>query len=751
LDVQQTLTIEKASQAITFEALADKTYGDAAFDLTATGGASGHEVTFTSSDETVASISGSTVTIVGAGTATITASQAGNDNYSAALDVQQTLTIEKASQAITFEALADKTYGDAAFDLTATGGASGHAVTFTSSDETVASISGSTVTIVGAGTATITANQAGNDNYSAALDVQQTLTIEKASQAITFEALADKTYGDAAFDLTATGGSSGHVVTFTSSDETVASVSGSTVTIVGAGTATITASQAGNDNYSAALDVQQTLTIEKASQAITFEALADKTYGDAAFDLTATGGASGHEVTFTSSDETVASISGSTVTIVGAGTATITASQAGNDNYSAALDVQQTLTIEKASQAITFETLTDKTYGDADFDLTATGGASGHEVTFTSSDETVASISGSTVTIVGAGTATITASQAGNENYSAALDVTQSLTIEKASQAITFEALADKTYGDAPFDLTATGGGSGYAVTFTSSDETVASVSGSTVTIVGAGTATITASQSGNDNYSAALDVSQSLMIGQASLMVSAGDEFRVYGEVNPGFTIGYQGFIGDDSEADLETIPTASTLATQTSDVGTYAITVSGGVAQNYAFTYTDGTLTINKAQATVTLENLTQPADGTAKSPTVTTNPAALAYSMTFDGSSTLPTQAGTYVVEVTLLETNYEGSVTGNFVLTKAVALGALPLVNEVKVYPNPAAERLTVSGDDGLLVKIYDISGVLLLEDEINQTIAIDRLRAGVYLLQVSDANGRVVSHQRVVKY
>ena len=687
---------------------------------------------------------------MGAGTVTITASQAGNDNFGEALDVTQSLTIEKASQAITFEALADKTYGDAAFDLTATGGASGHAVTFTSSDETVASVSGSTVTIVGAGTVTITASQAGNDNYSAALDVQQTLTIEKASQAITFEALTDKTFGDAPFDLTATGGSSGHAVTFTSSDETVASVSGSTVTIEGAGTATITASQAGNDNYSAALDVSQSLTIEKASQAITFEALTDKTYGDAAFDLTATGGSSGHAVTFTSSDETVASVSGSTVTIVGAGTATITASQAGNDNYSAALDVQQTLTIEKASQAITFAALADKTYGDADFDLTATGGASGHEVTFTSSDETVASISGSTVTIVGAGTATITASQAGNDNYSAALDVQQTLTIEKASQAITFAALADKTYGDADFDLTATGGASGHEVTFTSSDETVASVSGSTVTIVGAGTATITASQAGNDNYSA-VDVSQSLMIGQASLMVSAGDEFRVYGEVNPGFTIAYQGFIGDDSEADLETVPTASTLATQTSDVGTYAITVSGGVAQNYAFTYTDGTLTINKAQAKVTLENLTQTADGTAKSPTVTTNPAALNYSMTFDGSSTLPTQAGTYVVEVTLLETNYEGSATGNFVLTKAVALGTLPLVNEVKVYPNPAAERLTVSGDDGLLVKIYDISGVLLLEDEINQTIAIDRLRAGVYLLQVSDANGRVVSHQRVVKY
>ncbi len=376
--------------------------------------------------------------------------------------------------------------------------------------------------------------------------------------------MADKTYGDAAFDLTATGGASGHAVTFTSSDETVASISGSTVTIVGAGTATITANQAGNDNYSAALDVQQTLTIEKASQAITFEALADKTYGDAAFDLTATGGASGHAVTFTSSDETVASISGSTVTIVGAGTATITANQAGNDNYSAALDVQQTLTIEKASQAITFEALADKTYGDAAFDLTATGGASGHAVTFTSSDETVASISGSTVTIVGAGTATITANQAGNDNYSAALDVQQTLTIEKASQAITFEALADKTYGDAAFDLTATGGASGHAVTFTSSDETVASISGSTVTIVGAGTATITANQAGNDNYSAA-DVQSEFDDWPSIIMCRQVMSSGCMAEVNPGFTIAYQGFIGDDSEADLETVPTASTLATQT------------------------------------------------------------------------------------------------------------------------------------------------------------------------------------------
>ncbi|MEQ8580208.1 MBG domain-containing protein, partial [Marinoscillum sp.] len=470
---------------------------------------------------------------------------------------------------------------------------------------------------------------------------------------------------------------------------------------------------------------------------------------DQAFDLTATA-SSELTVTFTSSDETIASVSGNTVTIMGAGTATITASQAGNDNYSAALDVSQSLTIEKATQTISFEPLANRTYGDQAFDLTATA-SSELTVTFTSSDETIASVSGNTVTIMGAGTATITASQAGNDNYNAALDVAQSLTIEKATQTIRFEALANRTYGDQAFELMATGGASGQTVTFTSSDETVASVSGSTVTIMGAGIVTITASQAGDDNHGVASDVSQNLIIGKASLMVSAGDASRVYGAVNPVFTIGYQGFIGDDSEADLEAVPSASTLATQTSDVGTYAITVSGGADQNYVFDYTEGILIINKALATITLAGLSQTADGTAKSPTVTTDPAALNYSITFDGSSTLPTQAGTYAVEVTVLETNYEGSASGSFVLTKAVALGALPMVNEVKVYPNPATERLTVSGDDGLIVKIYDISGVLQIEHKTNQTIAVDSLPAGVYLIQVSDPNGRMVSHQRVVKY
>jgi len=84
---------DKMDQVITFTALPTKILGDPSFTLNATGGASGNPVTFVSSNPAVATISGNVVTIVGVGTVTITASQAGNAIYHAAADVSQVLTV----------------------------------------------------------------------------------------------------------------------------------------------------------------------------------------------------------------------------------------------------------------------------------------------------------------------------------------------------------------------------------------------------------------------------------------------------------------------------------------------------------------------------------------------------------------------------------------------------------------------------------------------------------------------------------
>jgi len=254
------------------------------------------------------------------------------------------------------------------------------------------------------------------------------------NQTITFNTVTDKSVGDATFDLTATA-SSGLPVTYSSSDTTVATISGNTVTIVGEGITIITASQAGDANYNAATSVTQEFTVNptgKLAQTITFAPLTNKTVGDAAFNLTATAAPSGLAVTYASSNIAVATISGNTVTIVGEGITTITASQAGDASYNAATSVTQEFTVNpigKLAQTISFAPLTNKTIGDATFNLTATAAPSGLAVTFASSNTAVATISGNTVTIVGEGTTMITASQDGNDTYYAAENVERNLKV----------------------------------------------------------------------------------------------------------------------------------------------------------------------------------------------------------------------------------------------------------------------------------------------------------------------------------
>jgi autotransporter-associated beta strand protein len=529
-----------------------------------------------------------------------------------ALSTTGTILVAKGPQTITFEALAGKTFGDAAFILTASA-SSGLPIGYSSSDTSVATVSGSTVTIVGAGSTTITASQSGNANYLAATSVQQTLTVGKAAQTLSFGTLAAKTFGNAAFSLTGTS-SSGLSVSYSSSNTAVATVSGSTVTIVGAGSTTITASQPGNTNYLTATSVPQTLSVGQASQTITFGTLASKTFGDATFSLGATT-TSALPITYVSSNPAVATISGNTVTLVSAGSTTITASQPGNTNYLAATSVPQTLTVNQASQTINFGALASKTFGDASFSLGATT-TSALPITYVSSNPAVATISGNTVTLVGAGSTTITASQPGNTNYLAATSVPQTLTVGQASQTISFGVLASKTYGDASFSLGAAAS-SGLSVSYASSNTSVATVSGSTVTIVGAGSTTLTASQPGNTNYLAASSVPQTLTVNSASALVSLGD------------------------------------------------------LTANY---------------------------DGSAKPVSVTTTPAGLSVAVTYNGSSTVPINPGTYAVNAVVTDPNYTGSASNTLVILNVLTV----VQNETRTLANQTTSFQSLLNDGTLVI-------------------------------------------------
>ncbi len=101
------------------------------------------------------------------------------------------------------------------------------------------------------------------------------------------------------------------------------------------------------------------------------------------------------------------------------------------------------------------------------------------------------------------------------------------LTINKASQTITFGALTPALDNAAPFALTGTAS-SGLQVTYASSNPAVATVSGDQVTIVGVGSTIITASQAGDQDHLAAVDVPQTLTVVRANPLAVTGGPYKV-------------------------------------------------------------------------------------------------------------------------------------------------------------------------------------------------------------------------------
>src|SRR5690606_31575002 len=128
-----------------------------------------------SSNEQVATVVGNKVTIIGLGTTTITASQAGNAEYAESSDVSRELVITKVPQEITFEPIGDRTSDAPSFEIIAFT-RSGLPIIFTVSGP--AAIEGNEISLKGTpGVVSVTATQGGNDIYSNAEPVVRTFEV----------------------------------------------------------------------------------------------------------------------------------------------------------------------------------------------------------------------------------------------------------------------------------------------------------------------------------------------------------------------------------------------------------------------------------------------------------------------------------------------------------------------------------------------------------------------------------------------
>ena len=123
----------------------------------------------------------------------------------------------------------------------------------------------------------------------------------------------------------------------------------------------------------------------------------------------------------------------------------------------------------------------------------------------------------------------------------------------------------------------------------------------------GAGFYPITVTGGEADNYNIICQNGQ-LTVNKAALHVYVADVTRTYGEQNPQFTCRYDGFVNGDSQSAVKTAPSLSTEATASSPAGTYSITATGGVADNYDFISVDGWLNVKKAPLTITADDATR-----------------------------------------------------------------------------------------------------------------------------------------------
>jgi photosystem II stability/assembly factor-like uncharacterized protein len=588
--------------------------------------------------------------------------------------------------------------------------------------------------------------------------------VTQAGNSITFAAIATQTFGNPSFEVDPTA-SSGLPVTLQpvgncSLDTTTAPAH---VTITDAGSCSITASQSGDNDFATALDVTQSFSISQASQTIDFTSLSPQTYGDPSFEidpsvlsnlpvsLSATGPCSLSSGT-----------SPAEVQITGGGECSITASQGGDTDYSAALNVTQSFDIAFANQTISFGSLPGVNYGSAPITLTASA-SSGLPITYFASGG--CAVAGDTLSIVGGGTCTVLATQPGNAGFNPAPDVQQSFSVAPIGQSITFGALSSKPFTSSPVELGATAS-SGLAVTYSVGATDACTVSGATVTLTGVGSCTVTASQDGNNDYTAATPESQTFEItpGTAKVKVTASPTPATLGSVTYQVTVsgvsitpptGSVTVTDGTRDCPIDSLDSGAGQCSITEPAGTYTIGASYSGDTNYKPASGSLRVTVDKAAPTLVITPSANPAPapgsvtyqvsvvgvaGFTPTGSVTVTAGALNCSITSlvsgAGQCSITEPAGNYTIRASYSgDTNYKTGISSlkETVKRATPTVTITPSANPASA-PGPVTYQVSVVGVAG-----FTPTGSVTVSGR-GQSCVISSLSAGGGSCAITEAKG-----------
>ena len=354
----------------------------------------------------------------------------------------------------------------------------------------------------GGGVVRLKATHAGNAEW-APVTLEFERVVAKAAQTIAWTAAPDATFRSAPLQLKASA-SSGLPLVYSVVDGP-GTIVGDRLTLTGAGQVLVRATQAGTADFEAAA-ADQTVVVKKASQTLTFSTVAGRALS--ATPITLVGAASSGLPVVYEVLSGPAQVVGDQLTLTGVGLVVLRASQPGNANYEPAIPKDQQFTVTQGQQTLTFATVGAKTFGDGPVTLSATSSAQ-LPVTYRVLSGP-GTISGDQLTLLGAGAIAVQAIQAGNDQFQA-VTTSQTITVAKAAQTLTFTALASATFSTNAVTLEAkptSGLPVGYRLV-----SGAGTISGSKLTLSGIGAFTVAADQGGNTNWLAATSVTNSFVV----------------------------------------------------------------------------------------------------------------------------------------------------------------------------------------------------------------------------------------------
>ena len=485
------------------------------------------EIRWLSSDETVATISEEgEVTILGVGSTIISASSEETAGYNAC-EVSYELTVEKAPSGLEFSGSSvTVVIGQEIIDYPVLSNPNELKINWFSSDKTVAAVSSEGgITILGAGSAIITASSAETTGFEAG-SVSFTLSVGKNICEITWSTTTCNTKIGEENVFPSLNNPAGQKISYSSSDETVASISPDGFVILHSpGAVTITATALENDTHLGGNTIY-TLKVEAQDIRLKNPALSwsvekfEARYGSSP-EFPALSNPNKLNVTYSSSSPDIAYIfSNGNILIKGIGTTTITASSKSNGTFAAG-SVSYILSVVKAIPTLSWTEETCEVALGSDNSFPLLKNPDRMEIRYTSSNPSVATISSDgVISLISSGTTTIMASTEDSKFYEASSAI-YTLEVNKAQPSLGWSANTCEAILASDNSFPTLNNPHGVGISYSSSNPSVASINqDGAVTIKGAGNTTIKATSKENDDYASRM-VSYKLTVKKKQVALS--------------------------------------------------------------------------------------------------------------------------------------------------------------------------------------------------------------------------------------